>query len=214
VCCVFLCGKYIYISWRVTKDYSKIDFIRSKDQRSNHSKSSNSKYYMIVDNFWIMLSIALALALTSATASDLTVGWSFAGPSTYATRGGDPLHPPLAAAGAAQVVKRGINSTWYLGSVNGGVWKTNNLDNISPNWVNVLDNTPVTCSSIAALHVSNCCSVLHCFFIIFSHPNPLSCQKIFFSPPLTICLIGLTLQPSACICRLWRFYFIHEWKRL
>ena len=53
----------------------------------------------------------LATGLVAASASS-NVGWKFVGPSTYATRGDDPMHPPLTAAGAAQDIKAGANGTW------------------------------------------------------------------------------------------------------
>jgi len=96
----------------------------------------------------------LATGLVAASASS-NVGWKFVGPSTYATRGDDPMHPSLTAAGAAQDIKAGANGTWFLGSVNGGVWRTTSIDATNPTWVNVLDNQPITCQSIAALHVSS-----------------------------------------------------------
>jgi hypothetical protein len=97
---------------------------------------------------------AILVATTAATAAHANT-WSFAGPATYATRGGDPLHPPLTAAGAAQNIAKGANgSSWFMGSVNGGLWRTTTFGDVLPTWDNVLDNQPVTCSSIAALHVS------------------------------------------------------------
>jgi hypothetical protein len=42
---------------------------------------------------------------------------------------------------------------WFVGSVNGGVWRTTTFDAATPKWTNVLDGQPVTCSSIAALYV-------------------------------------------------------------
>ena len=110
----------------------------------------------------LKLTLLLIAAHATTTAAHATttaahatgVGWSFAGPSTYATRGDDPEHPPLTAAGAAQDIVAGANGTWFLGSVNGGVWRTTNFEDTKPTWKNVLDNQPVTCQSIAALHVS------------------------------------------------------------
>lgn len=97
----------------------------------------------------------LATGIVAASASS-NVGWKFVGPSTYAMRGGDdPMHPSLTAAGAAQDIKAGANGTWFLGSVNGGVWRTTSIDATNPTWVNVLDHQPITCQSIAALHVSS-----------------------------------------------------------
>ena len=88
---------------------------------------------------------------TGGCAASAPVGWSFAGPSTYHDRGDDS---GMTSAGAAQNVAAGADGTWFLGSVNGGVWRTSTLRHARPGWTNVLDGQPVTCSSISALHVS------------------------------------------------------------
>jgi len=80
-----------------------------------------------------------------------SVSWEFAGPSTYVGRGDEPQ---LSSAGAVQNVVEGANHTWFIGSVNGGVWRTKSLGHSTPHWENVLDKQPVTCSSISAMHVS------------------------------------------------------------
>ena len=89
---------------------------------------------------------------TGGCAASAPVGWSFAGPTTYHDRGDDS---GMTSAGAAQNVAAGANGTWFLGSVNGGVWRTSTLRHARPGWANVLDGQPVTCSSISALHVSS-----------------------------------------------------------
>jgi hypothetical protein len=83
-----------------------------------------------------------------------SVGWEFAGPSTYVNH---QLmgHTSLSSAAAIQNVVQGANSTWFIGSVNGGVWRTSSLDSRKIQWHNVLDGQPVTCSSISALHATS-----------------------------------------------------------
>ncbi len=94
---------------------------------------------------------ATVAAQPCAPLNAVNASWAFAGPSTYISRGDDTK---MASAGAAQDIVAGANGTWFLGSVNGGVWRTTTLQQALPHWVNVLDGQPVTCSSIAALHVS------------------------------------------------------------
>ena len=99
-------------------------------------------------------------ALCSSENED--IGWEFAGPTTYVNQFGDDESPKLASAAAIQKVVEGANGTWFIGSVNGGVWRSTNLQaapnlggNSKVHWENVLDTQPVTCSSISALHVSS-----------------------------------------------------------
>jgi hypothetical protein len=84
-------------------------------------------------------------------------GWEFAGPSTYVDKckdNGSPSCLNISSAGAIQNVAMSSDDTWFVGSVNGGVWRTTTLGKPVPAWTNVLDGEPVTCSSISALHVS------------------------------------------------------------
>ena len=101
--------------------------------------------------FALLLLVAWACAGPVAAFTTEPVPWTFAGPTTYKTRGDDL---PLAGAGAVQDVVQGANNTFFIGSVNGGVWRTTSLKEESPRWENVLDGQPVTCSSISAMHVS------------------------------------------------------------
>ena len=84
--------------------------------------------------------------------SDANLGWEFAGPTTYVSKFGPD--PKLSSAGAVQNVVQGIEGTWFMSSVNGGIWRTTSLNQEIPHWENVLDGQPVTCSSMSALHVS------------------------------------------------------------
>jgi len=97
------------------------------------------------------------------SSSNNTVGWEFAGLTTYVYKFGDEPH--LAAGAAVQNIVRGgtISSSagndaiphWFMSSVNGGVWRTSNLQDERPHWVNVLDGQPEgLCTSISALHYS------------------------------------------------------------
>ena len=65
-------------------------------------------------------------------------GWEFAGPSTYVDRG-DPLN--ISSAGAIQDVAFS-GDYWFVGSVNGGVWRTTEKSFAEkvPQWTNVLDS--------------------------------------------------------------------------
>ena len=99
-------------------------------------------------------------ALCSSENED--IGWEFAGPTTYVNQFGDDDGPKLASAAAIQSVVEAANGTWFIGSVNGGVWRSTNLQaapnlvgNSKVHWENVLDTQPVTCSSMSALHVSS-----------------------------------------------------------
>ena len=86
--------------------------------------------------------------------SSSTLGWEFAGPTTYVLQFG-PDSSKLASSGAVQNVVEGNPGTWFLGSVNGGIWRTTSLQSEFPHWTNVLDRQPgITCSSMSALHVS------------------------------------------------------------
>ena len=58
-----------------------------------------------------------ALSLTS-------VQWKFRGPTTYYTRD-DSLR--ITSAGAVQDIAFAGNATWFIGSVNGGIWRTSSL---------------------------------------------------------------------------------------
>lgn len=104
--------------------------------------------------------VAAALALAAAAAvvrgaaplpcdtkGQLSAPWVDAGPATYVDRA-DKLE--ISSASAAQDVA-GVGKNWFVASVNGGVWRTNNLGDDVPAWKNVLDGQPVRCSSISAV---------------------------------------------------------------
>ena len=95
---------------------------------------------------------ALLCICIKTSLSVTSVMWKFRGPTTYYTRD-DSLR--ITSAGAVQDVVAAGNSTWFIGSVNGGIWRTSNLQSKVPHWENVLDSqTNISCHSIAALHVS------------------------------------------------------------
>lgn len=56
------------------------------------------------------------------------------------------------------MVATGANTTVFVGSANGGVWRTTDGTAASPEWTPVTDNQPVQCSSIAALTVAGSAS--------------------------------------------------------
>eukprot|EP00729_Bicosta_minor_P027730 gene27730-15472_t len=98
--------------------------------------------------------VAVAALGQTPCKSGCSAGWEFAGPATYVDRGDDLK---ISNAGAINNV---VNShwdkkNWFVGSVNGGVWRSTSLEQTIPHWENVLDGQPVTCSSISALYVSN-----------------------------------------------------------
>ena len=99
---------------------------------------------------WVIT--ALLCICTKTTMSVSSVKWEFRGPTTYYTRD-DSLR--ITSAGAVQDVASAGNGTWFIGSVNGGIWRTSNLQSKVPHWENVLDSqSNISCNSIAALHVS------------------------------------------------------------
>ena len=86
----------------------------------------------------------------------LSAPWAHAGPGGY-RQGATPgkFDEGIASAGAAQAMVQlgGANSTeWLLATANGGIWRTTDLLAAKgPNWVQVLDGQPVTCTSISAM---------------------------------------------------------------
>ena len=96
--------------------------------------------------------VILLVLLFASSNGTPAVKWEFRGPTTYYTRDDDLK---ITSAGAIQDVAAGADNTWFVGSVNGGIWRSKNLQEKVPHWENVLDKQPgITCSSIAALHVS------------------------------------------------------------
>ena len=95
----------------------------------------------------VTLSLPCASELASCTAP-----WEFAGPAGY--RGLDPSEDDptgIHSAGAAQSIVADEHGSWFLGSVNGGVWRTRNVSAVTPHWEPVTDEPTVPCSSISAL---------------------------------------------------------------
>eukprot|EP01062_Namystynia_karyoxenos_P064198 TRINITY_DN570_c1_g1_i1.p1 TRINITY_DN570_c1_g1~~TRINITY_DN570_c1_g1_i1.p1 ORF type:complete len:927 (+),score=309.49 TRINITY_DN570_c1_g1_i1:83-2782(+) len=60
----------------------------------------------------------------------------------------------LASASATHAVVEARPGEWLAATVNGGVWRSNDIAAARPHWVNVLDGQPVRCSAISALAVS------------------------------------------------------------
>lgn len=74
--------------------------------------------------------VGAVAGVTGSTASatlSVSAKWHFAGPSTYKTRVGKDEPEPLAAAGAVQNVAKGSGLNWFIGSVNGGLWKSSDI---------------------------------------------------------------------------------------
>lgn len=77
--------------------------------------------------------------------------WQFMGPGSTRSRGNQQNHFASAANAAVKV-----GDAWLLATVNSGVYRTTaSTNDPNPNWVNVFDNQPVTCSSMTTLHVSS-----------------------------------------------------------
>jgi hypothetical protein len=79
----------------------------------------------------------------------------FAGPAGYVDKSGGGEKGVWFS--ATNDVVQGVSGDWFLGTVNGGVWHTNDLyanDNV-PDWEPVTDGQPVTCSTISALAVGD-----------------------------------------------------------
>ena len=87
-----------------------------------------------------------------------TAAWEFVGPASYRDGSKDPDGGGgLPAASAIEAVA-GPTTTgqhWFVGTVNGGVWRTEEASLLSarPVWLSATDHQPVRCSSISALAV-------------------------------------------------------------
>ena len=97
---------------------------------------------------WVIT--ALLCICTKTTMSVSSVKWEFRGPTTYYTRD-DSLR--ITSAGAVQDVASG-NGTWFIGSVNGGIWRTSNLQSKVPHWENVLDSQVISVATLSLLSMS------------------------------------------------------------
>eukprot|EP00457_Paulinella_chromatophora_P000932 gb/GEZN01000934.1/.p1 GENE.gb/GEZN01000934.1/~~gb/GEZN01000934.1/.p1 ORF type:complete len:1047 (+),score=67.81 gb/GEZN01000934.1/:26-3142(+) len=77
--------------------------------------------------------------------------WAFDGPTAYVW-GTEPDKPDSSA--ASYIILDGLqNGVWFVGSVNGGVWRTSSLRGASTSWEPVTDNQPVNCQSIGGMAV-------------------------------------------------------------
>lgn len=95
------------------------------------------------------LAASLVMMLLAAAAAQ-TGEWEFVGPTTYA----EPANPSAANSGAAQAIVDGHNGTFFLGTVNGGIFRTRNILASHPHWEPVTDSSDETlCSSIGAIAV-------------------------------------------------------------
>lgn len=125
------------------------------DKHKRRARRSNNKMVSMMmarvqSAGGLVILVVFVLCGATCAVSGSQLGWSFAGPSTYVQRGDATK---MSSAGAIQDAVFSGN-TWFVGSVNGGVWRTTNLTSSGPQWTNVLDSQPVTCSSISAMHVS------------------------------------------------------------
>jgi hypothetical protein len=107
----------------------------------------------MANNICVVALICL-LALTEAT-TPCASPWEFAGPAGYVDQSGGGESGVWFS--ATNDVVQGNSGDWFLGTVNGGVWRTKDLyanDN-KPDWEPVTDGQPVKCSTIAALAVGD-----------------------------------------------------------
>lgn len=75
--------------------------------------------------------------------------WNHVGPAGY---GNYKMPESLISSGAAQAMTRINNGTgWLVATANGGIWKSNDILDPRPHWVQVLDGQPVSCTSISAM---------------------------------------------------------------
>lgn len=92
------------------------------------------------------------LALRAESAATCASPWEFAGPAGYVDQSGGGEAGVWFS--ATNDVVQGGSGDWFVGTVNGGVWRTKDLyanDN-NPTWTPVTDGQPgVKCSTIAAL---------------------------------------------------------------
>ena len=73
--------------------------------------------------------------------------WEHVGPAGY-----DDGKGGIASAGAAQAAVHLNGTEWLLATANGGIWKTEDITaSPEPSWTQVLDASPVTCTSISAM---------------------------------------------------------------
>lgn len=78
--------------------------------------------------------------------------WVHAGPAGYTQMDANPDgSQALLSAGAAQTVVDAGQGTWFLGSANGGVWRTRDITAPTPHWQPVTDSSNVACTSISAI---------------------------------------------------------------
>ena len=99
-------------------------------------------------------SLAVALPCSGGPYTSCTAPWQHAGPAGYHGLDKSDDDPKLIlSAGAAQMVVSDLDGhgTWFLGSVNGGVWRSSNVSTASPHWAPITDQASVPCSSISAL---------------------------------------------------------------
>ena len=97
----------------------------------------------------------LSLPCDGGPCGTVQAPWSHAGPAGYHGLDKTPDDPTgILSAGAAQAIVGDLRGSWYLGSVNGGVWRSANLSKVTPHWVPVTDVKTVPCASISALAAS------------------------------------------------------------
>jgi hypothetical protein len=107
----------------------------------------------LLKNIKMFIIITILLLLLLATSIE---AWTFLGPGNVQEQNTPFVSAPTDryASAANDVVKVG-GDTWLLATTNGGVFRTTSSTNDkNPNWVNVWDNQPVTCSSMTKFHVS------------------------------------------------------------
>ena len=92
--------------------------------------------------------LCAATDMPCSTKSVAPAAWAFRGPGSYT----EDAQSKLAWSSATAAVAHGANDTWFVGAVNGGVWRTTSgMHAGKQHWEPVTDGQPVRCSSIGAL---------------------------------------------------------------
>ncbi|MFM9962902.1 MAG: Calx-beta domain-containing protein [Planctomycetaceae bacterium] len=108
------------------------------------------------ENFFVRLSNATFAAIGDTEAEAFIVdddGWTAQGPAPIRNGQTENVPPNNEVSGAIHVIETHPTdpNIAYIGAVNGGVWRTNDLQSVAPTWIPQTDNLPSP--SIAALEM-------------------------------------------------------------
>ena len=99
----------------------------------------------------LLIWLSIVSCAFASSPPPLDASWTFVGPLSYTGGDGAPLEKILDAGAIQALHLLDGGPATLAGSTNGGVWKTDNIEETEPHWRCVTDNSPVTCSSISAL---------------------------------------------------------------